>query len=101
MNQRQKDKYKKSPETLMRAILSLQKKLEDNEARFQQEPLRVWVENSSGAEVPKPNPFVQEYRAMVRDFAAAIKAYKDITGEQESAQVSSLENIRARFKVAK
>ena len=98
MNQRQKDKYKKSPETLMRAILSLQKKLEDNEARFQQEPLRVWVENSSG---PKPNPFVQEYRAMVRDFAAAIKAYKDITGEQESAQVSSLENLRARFKVAK
>ena len=101
MNQRQKDKYKKSPETLMRAILSLQKKLEDNEARFQQEPLRVWVENSSGVEVPKPNPFVQEYRAMVRDFAAAIKAYKDITGEQESAQVSSLENLRARFKVAK
>ena len=101
MNQRQKDKYKKSPETLMRAILSLQKKLEDNEARFQQEPLRVWVENSNGAEVPKPNPFVQEYRATVRDFAAAIKAYKDITGEQESAQVSSLENIRARFKVAK
>lgn len=101
MNQRQKDKYKKSPETLMRAILSLQKKLEDNEACFQQEPLRVWVENSNGVDVPKPNPFVQEYRAMVRDFAAAIKAYKDITGEQESAQVSSLENIRARFKVAK
>ena len=101
MNQRQKDKYKKSPETLMKAILSLQKKLEDNEERFQKEPLRVWVENSNGAEVPKPNPFVQEYRAMVRDFAAALKAYKDITGEQESAQVSSLESLRSRFKVAK
>lgn len=101
MNQRQKDKYKKSPETLMRAILSLQKKLEDNEARFQQEPLRVWVENSNGVEVPKPNPFVQEYRAMVRDFAAAIKAYTEITGKKDEAQVSSLDNIRARFKVAK
>ena len=101
MNQRQKDKYKKSPETLMKAILSLQKKLEENEERFQEEPLRVWVENSNGTEVPKPNPFVQEYRAMIRDFAAALKAYKDITGEQESAQVSSLESLRSRFKVAK
>lgn len=101
MNQRQKEKYKKSPETLMRAILSLQKKLEDNEARFQQEPLRVWVENSNGVEVPKPNPFVQEYRAMVRDFSAALKAYKDITGKKDETQVSSLENIRAKFKVAK
>ena len=101
MNQRQKDKYKKSPETLMKAILSLQKKLEDNEERYLKEPLRVWVENSNGVEVPKPNPFVQEYRAMIRDFAAAVKAYKDITGEQESAQVSSLDNLRSRFRVAK
>ena len=85
----------------MKAILSLQKKLEDNADQFQREPLRVWVENSNGIEVPKPNPFVQEYRAMVRDFSAAIKAYKEITGEKDSAQVSSLESIRSKFKVAK
>lgn len=101
MNQRQKDKYKKSPETLMKAILSLQKKLEDNADQFQREPLRVWVENSNGVEVPKPNPFVQEYRAMVRDFAAAIKAYTEITGKKDETQVSSLESLRSRFKVAK
>ena len=101
MNQRQKDKYKKSPETLMKAILSMQKKLEENEQAYIKAPLVVEVEMGDGRWVPRPNPFVQEYRAMVRDFAAAIKAYKDITGEQESAQVSSLENIRARFKVAK
>lgn len=101
MNQRQKNKYEKSPETLMKAILSLQKKLEENEERFLEEPLRVWVENSNGVDVPKPNPFVQEYRAMVRDFAAAIKSYKDITGDKGTAQISSLENIRSKFKVAK
>ena len=101
MNQRQKDKYKKSPDTLMKAILSMQKKLEDNEKRFLEEPLRVWVENANGIDVPKPNPFVQEYRALVRDFSAAIKAYKEITAETESAEVSSLDGIRARFKVAK
>lgn len=85
----------------MRAILSMQKKLEDNEKRFQDEPLRVWVENANGIGVPKPNPFVQEYRALVRDFSAALKAYKEITGEKDTAEVSSLDSIRSRFKVAK
>ena len=101
MNQRQKEKYKKSPETLMKAILSLQKKLEDNADQFQREPLRVWVENSNGVEVPKPNPFVQEYRSMVRDFSAALKAYKDITNEKDTPEINSLEAIRTRFKVTK
>lgn len=101
MNQRQKDKYKKSPDTLMKAILSLQKKLEDNADQFQREPLRVWVENRNGVEVPKPNPFVQEYRSMVRDFSAALKAYKELTDKKDEAQVSSLESIRSRLKVAK
>ena len=101
MNQRQKNKYEKSPETLMMTILSLQQKLEDNEERFLREPLMVWVENANGIDVPKPNPFVQEYRALVRDFSAAIKAYKEITAETENAEVSSLDSIRARFKVAK
>ena len=85
----------------MKAILSMQKKLEDNEKKFLEEPLRVWVENANGIDVPKPNPFVQEYRALVRDFSAAIKAYKEITAETENAEVSSLDSIRARFKVAK
>ena len=85
----------------MRAILSMQKKLEDNEKRFQEEPLSVWGENANGIDDPKPNPFVQEYRALVRDFSAALKAYKEITGEKDTAEVSSLDSIRSRFKVAK
>ena len=101
MNARQEKKYKQSPETLMKAILSMREKPIKNEKDFLEAPLMIEVEMGDGRWVPRPNPFVQEYRAMVRDFAAAIKAYKDITGEQESAQVSSLENIRARFKVAK
>ena len=38
---------------------------------------------------------------MVRDFSAALKAYKDITNEKDDAQISSLENIRSKFRVAK
>ena len=101
MNQRQKTKYEKSPETLMRTILSLQKKLEANEKDFIEQPLMIAVEVGDGRIVPRANPFVQEYRAMVRDFAAALKAYKEITGDKDSAQVSSLDSIRSKFKVAK
>ena len=101
MNQRQKNKYEKSPETLMMTILSMQEKLIKNEKDFLEAPLMVEVEMGDGRWVPRPNPLVQEYRAMVRDFAAAIKAYKEITGEKDSAQVSSLESIRSKFKVAK
>ena len=101
MNARQEKKYKQSTETLMKAILSMQEKRIKNEKAFLEAPLMVEVEMGDGRWVPRPNPFVQEYRAMVRDFAAAIKAYKEITGEKDSAQVSSLESIRSKFKVAK
>lgn len=85
----------------MNAILSMREKLIKNEKDFIDAPLMVEVEMGDGRWVPRPNPLVQEYRAMVRDFAAAIKAYKEITGEKDSAQVSSLESIRSKFKVAK
>ena len=38
---------------------------------------------------------------MVRDFAAALKTYKELTGDQDTPEVSSLDNIRARFRIAK
>ena len=101
MNARQKNKYKKSPETLMKAILSLQKKLADNEDLFLAAPLSIEVLMNDGRWVPRPNPDVQEYRAMVRDFAAALKTYKELTGEQDTPEVSSLDNIRSRFRIAK
>lgn len=101
MNARQENEYKKSPETLMKAILSLQKKLADNEELFLAAPLSIEVQMNDGRCVPRSNPDVQEYRAMVRDFAAALKTYKELTGEQDTPEVSSLDNIRARFRIAK
>ena len=101
MDARQKNEYKKSPETLMKAILSLQKKLADNEELFLAAPLSIEVQMNDGRLVPRSNPDVQEYRAMVRDFAAALKTYKELTGEQDTPEVSSLDNIRARFRIAK
>lgn len=101
MNARQEKKYRKSPETLMKAILSMQEKLEKGEKEFISAPLMIDVEMGDGRWVPRPNPFVQEYRALVRDFSAALKIYREITAETESAEVSSLDSIRSILKVAK
>jgi hypothetical protein len=85
----------------MKAILSMQEKLIKNEKDFISAPLMIEVEMGDGRWVPRPNPFVQEYRALVRDFSAALKIYREITAETESAEVSSLDSIRSILKVAK
>ena len=52
-----------------------------------------------GRLVERANPIVQEYRALVRDYASAIKSYKDITNREEDVEVDQLGDLRSRFKV--
>ena len=79
----------------------MRKKIIDSEADFISAPLTIKVEMGDGRWVVRANPLLQEYRALVRDFSAALKAYKDIAGEQAAESVSSLESIRSMLKVAK
>ena len=101
MNARQNKQYKESPEVLKRAILSMRKKILDHEKEFMEAPLTIEAEMGDGRCVTRANPALQEYRALVRDFSAALKAYKDITGDEGTAEVSSLDSIRQMLKVAK
>ena len=88
-----------APETLRAAILALQKKLKDHEQDFLCAPLSIEVEMGDGRWVERSNPVVQEYRAMVRDYASALKSYKELTNNQEDEEIDQLGNLRARFKV--
>jgi hypothetical protein len=101
MNARQQKQYKDSPEILKKSILSMRKKIIDSEEQFLAAPLTIEAEMGDGRYVTRANPVVQEYRALIRDFSAALKAYKDITGDQNSAEVNSLDDLRAKFRVAK
>lgn len=89
-----------APETLKTTILALQEKLLEHREEYLSAPLSIEAEMGDGRIVTRANPIVQEYRATVRDFSAAYKAYREIANEAP-AEVSSLEEIRARFKVAK
>lgn len=88
-----------APETLREAILALQTKLQENEGDFLIAPLSVEVRMGDGRLVERANPVVQEYRAMVRDYASALKAYKELTNDQGDAEVDQLGDLRAKFKV--
>ena len=92
---------KQNIDTLRQAVISLRQKILDNENEFAEAPLAIEVEMGDGRKVPRPNPIVQEYRALVRDYASALKAYEDLTGEQQAPEVKNLEALRNKFKVAK
>ena len=100
MNARQLKKFKEAPETLKKSILTMQRKIQDSEEEIR-EALTIEAEMGDGRYVTRANPALQEYRALVRDFASALRAYKEITGEKETAEVNRLESLRSRFKVAK
>ena len=101
MAKKRSDPYKKTPDTLQKAIVSMQRKITKNRVEFVNAPLTIEVEMGDGRTIERANPFVQEYRALVKDFATAIKAYKEITGEAREKEPSQLDSIRSKFRVAK
>lgn len=101
MNARQNKKYKDSPEILKRAIVTMRGKILEHEKEFIEAPLTIEVEMGDGRYVERANPLVQEYRSLIRDFSAALKAYKELTGEKDEPEINQLDNLRARFRVAK
>ena len=92
-----KDKIK----TLEKAIVAMQAKIEESIPVFKDEPLAQRVTVGTGQEMTRQNPAVAEFRALVKDYAQAIRTYKDLMNS-EPAEVSSLDDLRAKlFKVAK
>lgn len=94
-----KKTYKDAPETLLCAILAMQDKLIEQEPEFRASDLTVEVEAGDGHIIPRANPTVQEYRALVKDYSNALKAYKEIANGDQTETSAKLTDIRARLKV--
>ena len=89
-------------EELSRIEAAMREKVEEQIPHFRNMNLVQLVTSTQGEKVLKANPAMQEARALFRDYAAIVKMQKDIMGGQtEQADVTSLESMRARFKVAK
>lgn len=90
-------------ETLARAVLTLQKKIEGEIDGYKEMPLAQVLTTTQGEKALKANPAVQEFRATVRDYATALNSLNSILEKTEDATstASSLGALRGQFKVAK
>ena len=88
--------------TLAEAILAMQDKIIQQIPVYGQMPLAQQVTVGTGNTMLRQNPAVQEFRATVRDYAAALKNLQEIIGNnQKIDEPATLEALRNKFKMVK
>lgn len=92
--------YNDTPETLLEAILTMQDKILALKDEFEMAPLTFEAEMGDGRTITRANPFVQEYRALVKDYSVALKSYKELSGNDDISEGDEIAKLRERFKVA-
>lgn len=86
-------------ETLAEAVIALQDKIEAELPRYKDEPLSQEVMSQSGDLVIRQNPYVTEFRSMVKDYTNSLTQLQTIIGEaKEPATISALETMREKIK---
>jgi hypothetical protein len=89
-------------ETLANAVLAMQEKIEKEIPAYKEAPLAQVLTTTQGEPALKQNPAVQEFRATVRDYAAALNNLQDILSENKApTQISDMAELRKKFKIAK
>ena len=87
--------------TLEHAILAMRDKIESEIPTFKAASLSQTVTVGTGETMKRQNPDVSEFRALVKDYGNAIKTYRELSANGGSAEITSLDSIRSKFKVAK
>jgi len=60
------------------------------------------VTSTMGEQVIKPNPEIQEIRALFKDYCAVVKVQKEILGVKAThAEITSINALRQKLKIAK
>lgn len=92
-------KLRPQVETLAEAVIALQDKIIQQTPRYKEEPISQEVILQSGEVVIRQNPFVVEYRAIVKDYTNTLSQLQTIIGENKTpATISALENMRKGIK---
>lgn len=87
--------------TLAEAILTLQAKIEQQTPIYKTEPLVQEVKVGTGETILRSNPFVQEFRATVREYSAALKSFKELVDAKgKPSEVSPVDALRSRYKIS-
>ena len=90
---------KPQAETLAKAVLAMQAKIDQQIPVYEQMPLAQQVTVGTGERMLRQNPAVQEFRATVRDYAQALKSLHEIIENNKTHEnVTSLEAFRNRIR---
>lgn len=93
---------KPQAETLAKAVLAMQAKIDQQIPIYEQMPLAQQVKVGTGEKMLRANPAVQEFRATVRDYAQALNNLQDILENNKApAQVAALDDFKRKYKIAK
>ena len=94
------DDIKAQATTLANAVLSMQEKIEQQIPEYKNQPLAQSVTVGTGETMLRQNPMTQEFRATVRDYAAALNNLQDILETKKAkSETSSVDDLRKRFGV--
>ena len=96
------DDIKDQVETLKKAVLTMQAKIEQQIPIYKQMPLAQQVKVGTGESMLRANPATQEFRATVRDYAQALNSLQAILDNREvtpNNDIPTVEEMRKRFKI--
>lgn len=95
-------KIKPQVVTLANAVLAMQKKIDQQIPIYEQMPLAQQVTVGTGEKMLRQNPATQEFRATVRDYAAALNNLQDIIDSNKVHEnVASLDAFRNKLRAVK
>lgn len=89
-------------ETLAKAVLAMQDKIDQQIPIYEQMPLAQQVTVGTGEKMLRQNPAVQEFRATVRDYSQALNNLKAIVDHnEEPVEIDDITDVKRKFKLAK
>lgn len=91
----------KDIDVLKKQLRLIAERLIEEGERIPNEPLVIEYDNGGGQSGIRENPFYPAYEKLLMGYSKTLKAAQELKGGQSDAELSSLESIRNRFKVAK
>lgn len=95
------ERIRPQTEVLVKQLQNMSKKLKSEGAKMADQNLIVEYDNGGGQRGIRENPYYQAYEKLLASYTKTLMATKDLIGEQQQAEIRSLDDIRSRFKVAK
>jgi len=95
------ERIRPQSEVLAKQVQNISKKLRAEGAKMAGEDLIIEYDNGGGQSGIRENPYYVAYEKLLNCYTKNLMALKELIGEQAAGEVTSLDDIRARFKVAK